>query len=57
MSATCPNCGRPADLSTNNPARPFCCERCRLADLSKWLDEEYVISEPAPELVRDDDEG
>lgn len=26
---------------------PFCSERCQLADLGKWLDEEYKVSEPA----------
>ena len=37
---------RPAD-----PAwRPFCSERCRMADLGRWLGGEYrVPAEPAPE--------
>jgi len=25
------------------PTLPFCSERCRLIDLGKWLDGEYVI--------------
>ena len=29
--------------------RPFCSERCRLADLSKWLDGAYKISAPVSE--------
>jgi len=28
------------------PDRPFCCERCRLVDLGKWLNEEYCVSDP-----------
>ncbi len=28
---------------------PFCSERCRLADLGKWLDGGYRISSPASE--------
>ncbi len=40
----CPNCGKPASWE-NNPFRPFCSEKCKLADLSKWLNEEYAIEE------------
>lgn len=25
---------------------PFCCQRCRLLDLGKWLDEDYKVSRP-----------
>jgi endogenous inhibitor of DNA gyrase (YacG/DUF329 family) len=42
----CVYCGRaPAD-----PAwRPFCSERCRLADLGKWLSGDYrVAGDPLP---------
>ena len=28
---------------------PFCSERCRLADLGKWLDGGYRIGSPASE--------
>ncbi len=28
---------------------PFCSERCRLADLDKWFEEEYRIERPATE--------
>ncbi len=27
---------------------PFCSERCKTADLAKWLNEEYVVSAPRP---------
>ena len=26
--------------------QPFCSERCKMADLGRWLGEEYRISEP-----------
>jgi endogenous inhibitor of DNA gyrase (YacG/DUF329 family) len=42
----CPTCGKPAQWQ-DNPARPFCSERCKLIDLGRWVDEEYrVPSEP-----------
>jgi endogenous inhibitor of DNA gyrase (YacG/DUF329 family) len=44
---------RPADLTW----RPFCSERCKMADLGRWLGEEYrvPVDEPAPEAELDDD--
>jgi endogenous inhibitor of DNA gyrase (YacG/DUF329 family) len=34
------------------PHRPFCCERCKLVDLGRWLDGTYKVSDPAtPEEV------
>ena len=33
-----------AELS--EPLGPFCCNRCKLVDLGKWLGEEYRVSEP-----------
>ncbi len=27
-------------------AFPFCCDRCRLIDLGRWLDGDYRLSEP-----------
>jgi len=41
----CSICGQEADFTTANPHRPFCSARCKSVDLSKWLDEDYVISE------------
>jgi uncharacterized protein len=39
------------------PWRPFCSERCKLADLGRWLGEEYRVPvEPqTPETEPDDD--
>ncbi|QDK46831.1 DNA gyrase inhibitor YacG [Bdellovibrio sp. ZAP7] len=39
----CPQCGKPALYSPENPARPFCSERCRLIDLGEWASEGYRI--------------
>lgn len=43
----CPTCRKSityADL-TEVPWRPFCCRRCKLIDLGRWLNEEYRVSE------------
>lgn len=50
----CPVCDVAVDLATV-ATPPFCGERCRLIDLSRWLDEAYAV----PEKPRDDedDEG
>ena len=40
----CPTC-RAATDRDKSPAWPFCSERCRLADLGRWLDEEYRVPE------------
>jgi hypothetical protein len=47
----CSYCGRhPID-----PAyRPFCCERCKLADLGRWISGDYRI--PATPIPPDEDE-
>ncbi|HEX8096884.1 MAG TPA: DNA gyrase inhibitor YacG [Pyrinomonadaceae bacterium] len=44
----CPNCGKRAEWE-NNPARPFCSERCKLIDLGRWANEEYRM--PATETA------
>ena len=46
----CPTCKKrffydPKD-ETQSKNFPFCSERCKYADLDKWLKEEYRISEP-----------
>lgn len=57
----CPTCGKTltADTPQEIPHRPFCCRRCKLVDLGRWLDGTYVTSEPAsPEDLEDAiDEG
>ena len=43
MSSTCPTCRKPVKPREENPRFPFCSERCRMADLGRWLNEEYRI--------------
>jgi endogenous inhibitor of DNA gyrase (YacG/DUF329 family) len=40
----CPTCKRTSAWSTENPYRPFCCERCRLIDLGAWFAESHRIA-------------
>jgi endogenous inhibitor of DNA gyrase (YacG/DUF329 family) len=42
----CPICGRPAAPPGERSPRPFCTPRCQLVDLGRWLNEDYVLSEP-----------
>jgi len=39
----CPTCGHVPAPRTENVAWPFCSDRCRLADLGRWLGESYRI--------------
>ena len=48
----CPRCGNRV-VWDQAPNRPFCSERCRLADLGQWLEEDYRISSP----LEDESEG
>jgi endogenous inhibitor of DNA gyrase (YacG/DUF329 family) len=34
--------------------RPFCSERCKLADLGRWLSEDYRVPDEAPRPDRDE---
>lgn len=61
MTKTCAICGKPVAPRGENRSYPFCSDRCRLIDLSKWLGEEYRIPGPragdgAPERAPTDDE-
>lgn len=50
MSAvnTCPTCKGPRKPHPENSAFPFCSGRCKLADLSNWLEGRYSLeAEPA----------
>ncbi|MEO6777781.1 MAG: DNA gyrase inhibitor YacG [Kofleriaceae bacterium] len=45
----CPTCKR-ASPRDGNKVFPFCCERCQLVDLGRWLNEDYRIpAELAPD--------
>jgi len=43
-TARCPTCRRESQRD-GNKVFPFCCERCQLVDLGRWLGEEYRIPE------------
>ncbi len=45
---TCPTCQKQFKVQAraDAPSRPFCSKRCQLIDLGKWMDGEYVISDP-----------
>ena len=42
----CPGCGGDSVYASINPFRPFCGERCRLADLGSWASEGYRVTVP-----------
>lgn len=45
MRIHCPMCGKVLDdVPQDYAPRPFCSPRCKLADLSNWMNEEYRIS-------------
>ena len=45
---TCPICKRPLPKARAADLGPFCCRRCKLADLGNWLDGRYVVAEESP---------
>lgn len=51
---SCPQCGKDALWSAENPYRPFCCERCRLIDLGAWASESYQIPQAHDAELYDD---
>jgi endogenous inhibitor of DNA gyrase (YacG/DUF329 family) len=39
---------------SDQPAFPFCSDRCKLIDLGRWIDGDYKISrEPNDEQIRE----
>lgn len=44
----CPTCKTICEAERLDllPFRPFCSRRCKLADLGRWLDEDFKISRP-----------
>lgn len=49
----CPRCQGPSLFAPENRWRPFCSERCRMADLGAWANEEFRLPAKPPQ---DDDE-
>ncbi len=48
MKAICPICQKETEWEGNR-YRPFCSERCKLADLGRWASGEYRIAAPSEE--------
>jgi len=44
----CPGCGGDSVYAPSNPYRPFCCERCKNADLGAWASESFRVPAEAP---------
>ena len=40
-SEPCPICRKPVELG--DEFKPFCCQRCKLVDLGRWLGESYRV--------------
>jgi len=53
----CPICGKSLEIGSLSelPSFPFCTDRCRLLDLGRWIDGNYVI--PGAGLPEDQDEA
>jgi len=50
MRIVCPLCKKQLDdVPEDYEPRPFCSMRCKLADLSNWLNESYTTSRPITE--------
>jgi endogenous inhibitor of DNA gyrase (YacG/DUF329 family) len=57
MSTACPICKTVIEAERDEqPFRPFCSQRCKLADLHDWLGGVYRISTPLQPADLDDDE-
>ncbi len=52
----CPGCGGDSVYALSNPFRPFCGERCRLADLGSWASEGYRVAASPPSGEEGDDD-
>ena len=42
----CPICSKQPPQGERHPEHPFCSERCKLIDLGRWLEGDYVIPGP-----------
>jgi endogenous inhibitor of DNA gyrase (YacG/DUF329 family) len=55
-SSNCKMCGAPLPKSHETTQSPFCSERCRMNDLSKWFGENYrIASNPVPQSNGEED--
>ena len=51
---SCPRCGVQVEWAPEHRYRPFCSERCKLADLGRWLSGEYRV--PGPDIPPDEED-
>ena len=54
--AKCKICDAPLPSSVESKTSPFCSERCRLQDLSKWFGENYRIASHQTPATKDETE-
>jgi len=54
MIVACPVCRKESEWE-GNPFRPFCSERCKMADLGAWAGEEYRIPAEKPAALEEGD--
>jgi endogenous inhibitor of DNA gyrase (YacG/DUF329 family) len=49
ITGRCPICSKAYAIAElgDFPSFPFCSDRCRLVDLGRWIDGEYVIPGPS----------
>ncbi|MCY2973630.1 MAG: DNA gyrase inhibitor YacG [Planctomycetota bacterium] len=40
---TCPTCGKKFTINPVPKSMPFCCDRCQLIDLGRWVEEEIGL--------------
>lgn len=52
-SVKCPICRKPVDPAANVSTFPFCCDRCRLVDLNRWMTEDYHVPVETERVVRE----
>jgi endogenous inhibitor of DNA gyrase (YacG/DUF329 family) len=55
IQGRCPICSRSYSIAAlaDLPSFPFCCERCRLIDLGRWIDGAYVVPGQEPKQPED----
>jgi len=44
LVVSCPNCKKQLIWNSQQTAKPFCSERCKLIDLGEWASEENKIA-------------
>jgi len=49
MKGKCLICKSPREIFDKNSFYPFCSERCKMADLARWFNEEYSVLADPPE--------